>query len=279
MNVFQVYHNRCFRCRICKRNLTGYSLNEDGDDIYCGSQLNHFFLKRYIFFQLDCYRRKQRGDCDTLEFHRAAAEKAQYVHNRHHPDQQNSSSNARPPSLRDVARHPSLTLRQLERQFLSFQPPNNNQHDVSQRSFSSSYHPSTINNSFSTPANLIKYRHDSTLTKDEPSPHFSPVFSPFPTIRSETIIKPRVIQQSNEISINDETSPTGKNTTGGIEFRLNKSNIDLTNVTSPQTNRKSIIIPDLNQNIETKESKFHFPDYIRRRSSSANQRINSLRVD
>jgi LIM domain len=35
---FQIYHSRCFRCRICKRNLTGSTLNEEGDDIYCESQ-------------------------------------------------------------------------------------------------------------------------------------------------------------------------------------------------------------------------------------------------
>lgn len=37
-NRIQVYHSRCFRCRICKRNLTGASLNEEGDDIYCASE-------------------------------------------------------------------------------------------------------------------------------------------------------------------------------------------------------------------------------------------------
>ena len=37
---FQIYHSRCFRCRICKRNLTGSTLNEEGDDIYCESQSN-----------------------------------------------------------------------------------------------------------------------------------------------------------------------------------------------------------------------------------------------
>ena len=65
-------------------------------------------------------------------------------------------------------------------------------------------------------------------------------------------------------------SPTGS-ATGGIEFRLNKSSIDLTSVTSPDTNRKNIIIPDLYEDNEHNESKFHFPDFniTRRRSSSA----------
>jgi hypothetical protein len=77
-------------------------------------------------------------------------------------------------------------------------------------------------------------------------------------------------------------SPTG-NAIGAIEFRLNKSSIDLTNVTSPRTDRKSIIIPDLNQKNEHNETKFRFPDFditsIRRRSSSAHRLMNPLRVD
>ncbi len=156
--------------------------------------------------------------------------------------------------------------------------------EISRRSVSTS-HPLTISTNFSTPINLTKLRHDSSLTKDEPSPHFSPVFSPLPTIRTETTITPHVAQKSNEIT-NEQTKPITSPTataTGGIEFRLNKSSIDLTNVASPQTDRKSIIIPDLNPNSEQKESKFRFPDFNiaarRRRSSSANHLRNSLRVD
>jgi len=157
--------------------------------------------------------------------------------------------------------------------------------EISRRSLSTS-HPLTINTSFSTPINLTKLRHNSSLTKDEPSPHFSSDFSPLPTIRTETTITPHVAQKSNEIK-DEQTksiaSPTAT-ATGGIEFRLNKSSIDLTNVTSPRTDRKSIIIPDLNPNSEQKESKFRFPDFNiiaarRRRSSSANHLRNSLRVD
>jgi hypothetical protein len=69
----------------------------------------------------DCYRKKQRGDCNSLEFIRAAAEKAQYVHNRYHPDQQQAIGTTRLVTCRDITRHPSLSLRQLERQFLSHQ--------------------------------------------------------------------------------------------------------------------------------------------------------------
>lgn len=139
--------------------------------------------------------------------------------------------------------------------------------------------PFTINTNFSTPINLTK------LTNDESSPHFSPVFSPFPIIRTETTITPNVITKSDETtdeqtkSINSSTA----NAMGGIEFRLNKSSIDLTNVTSPRTTRKNIIIPDLNENGEPKERKYRFPDLhiasIRRRSSSANHFRNSLRID
>ncbi len=80
---------------------------------------------------LDCYRRKQRGDCNSLEFHRAAIEKAQYVHYRHHPDQPNPLPNpSRSASYRETSRNPSLTLRQLERQFLSYQPSHSNNNTV-----------------------------------------------------------------------------------------------------------------------------------------------------
>ncbi|CAF0774483.1 unnamed protein product [Rotaria sordida] len=274
MTTHHIYHNRCFRCRICKRNLTGYSLNEEGDDIYCGN----------------CYRKKQRGDCDSLEFHRAAAEKAQYVHNRHHANQQNPSSNLRQSSLRDVSRHPSLTLRQLERRFLSHKQPNgtNNKstNETNEKSLTNS-HPLTINTNFSTPINLTYFRRDSSLSKDEPTPHFSSLFSPMSSRRTETTITPRITQKTNDIDINDEqpksiTSPTG-NTTCGIEFRLNKSNIDLTNVTSSRSRQKSIIVPDLNQNNEQNDGKFHFPDFnikaIHRRSSSAHHLIHPSRVD
>ncbi|CAF4904718.1 unnamed protein product, partial [Rotaria socialis] len=60
----------CFRCRICKRALTESSLNEEGDDIYCAN----------------CYRKKQRGDCNSLEFQRAANDRAQYIYNKHRRD-------------------------------------------------------------------------------------------------------------------------------------------------------------------------------------------------
>ncbi len=155
--------------------------------------------------------------------------------------------------------------------------------EINQRSFSTS-HPLKINTNFSAPVNLTKLGHDSSLSKDEPSPHFSPVFSPFPTIRTETIITPNITQKSNETNdekIKSVTSSTAS-ATGGIEFRLNKSSIDLTNITSSQTDRKSIIIPDLDPN-EQKESKFRFPDLniasIRRRSSSANHLRKPLRID
>ena len=131
LDSLQIYHNRCFRCRICKRNLTGYSLNEEGDDIYCTSETHsRSRTTRNLRARLDCYRKKQRGDCNSLEFQRAAVEKAQYVHNRHHPDQQQSSSFPRTPIFRDMTRHPSLSLRQLERQWLSHQPANINNEQV-----------------------------------------------------------------------------------------------------------------------------------------------------
>jgi hypothetical protein len=143
-------------------------------------------------------------------------------------------------------------------------------------------HPLTINTSFSTPINLTNFRReDISLIKNEPSSYFSPSS----TIRTETTITPCVTQKSNGIIINDEQmksiiSPTGS-ATGGIEFRLNKSSIDLTNVTSPQTNRRNIIIPDLNEDYEQKESNFRFPDFniARRRSSSAHHLKKHIRAE
>jgi len=86
------------------------------------------FLKMIyaVFFRLslDCYRRKQRGDCDSLEFHKAAAERAQYIHFRNHPELQKTLPTTRAHSFREVTRHPSLSLRQIERQVLS------NNHEV-----------------------------------------------------------------------------------------------------------------------------------------------------
>lgn len=134
---FQVYHDRCFRCRICKRNLTGFSLNEDGDDIYCASKRISFLSNESMqlnccLFQRDCYRRKQRGDCDSLDFHKAAAEKAQYVHYRNHFELEKSlPTSSRAHSFREVSRHPSLSLRHLERQVLSHQPATNSEVGVS----------------------------------------------------------------------------------------------------------------------------------------------------
>lgn len=96
-------------------------------------------------------------------------------------------------------------------------------------------------------------------------------------MRTETTITPRVSQKSHELITHDQTSkamtlPSGS-ASGGIEFRLNKSSIDLTNGISTRQDRKNIIIPDLNPNNEQKESKYRFPDThiaaIRRRSSSA----------
>lgn len=197
LTTHHVYHNRCFRCRICKRNLTGFSLNEEGDDIYCAN----------------CYRKKQRGDCNSFEFIRAAAEKAQYVHNRHHPDQSESLNSPRiSTGSREISAHPSSTLRQMERQYLS------------QKNISISSNP----------------RRNSNISNEDSSSHSSPLFSPRSTKRSVAIITPAIdlINDDEPKSIN---LPTGSGQ-GAIEFRLNKSNIDLS-----EKNRHTTQIPDLNQ--------------------------------
>lgn len=88
---------------------------------------------KVFILNLDCYRRKQRGDCNSLEFYRAAAEKAQFIHNRLQREQQNPVNNSRPSSLRDTSRNPSITLRHLERRFRFHKLTNKDSHnDVNQ---------------------------------------------------------------------------------------------------------------------------------------------------
>ena len=143
-------------------------------------------------------------------------------------------------------------------------------------------HPVNISTSFSTPIHLRKCRHDDVFANDEPSAYYSQAQSPAPTIRTETIIKPRTRQDSNEKNTtrDEQTRPTTGSATGGIEFRLNQSSIDLSNVTSPRIDRKNIFIPDLNHNAHAKQSHFRFPDLTtNRRSSSANRIMTTLSVE
>ena len=80
------------------------------------------YWKKKIFFccnEIDCYRKKQRGDCNGLDFQRASKERAQYVHNPQHPDQPPPTPNPQPPVQHELSRNPSWTLRQLELRLLS----------------------------------------------------------------------------------------------------------------------------------------------------------------
>lgn len=81
---------------------------------------------------LDCYRKKQRGDCDNRDFRRAANERAQFIFTRQHPDQPPPQENPRPPIQRGFSRQASWALRQLERRFLSYQEPSNHDFQVCQ---------------------------------------------------------------------------------------------------------------------------------------------------
>jgi hypothetical protein len=65
-----------------------------------------------------------------MQFRRAATERAQYVYTSHHPDQPPPLRISRPPIRHDLSRHPSWTLHQLERLFLSYQQPNTNYPEV-----------------------------------------------------------------------------------------------------------------------------------------------------
>ncbi|CAF3671368.1 unnamed protein product [Rotaria sordida] len=266
-----IYHNRCFRCRICKRNLTESSLNEEGDDIYCAN----------------CYRKKQSGDCNSLDFRRAASERAQYIYNNHDSDQTQSSGNPRPPIRHDFSRHPSLTLRQIERQFLSYQPPNFNTYKIIDRNSqtpSLTFERPIIKTSFSTPIKFITIRRSSSLEKDQRSPsrkterspsvkaerspslHFSPVFSPI--IKSSTNLKETTFKTSrefNETKINNEQSKPLINSITNNRSQLKNILINSTKVPShsiepsKSLERKHSIVIDVNQNNNNKQNIFRFP--------------------
>jgi hypothetical protein len=115
------------------------------------------------------------------------------------------------------------------------------------------------------------------------SPVFSPVFSPPPFVRTETTITPR--GKTPPADKTDKQAATG---TGSIEIRLKRSSVDLTGVTSPSTQRRSIVVPDLSKDkeqTEKKQSTFHFPiidettNRVRRRSSSRNRDFNRLKIE
>ncbi|CAF1041749.1 unnamed protein product [Adineta steineri] len=255
-----IYHNRCFCCRICKRNLTAATLNEEGDDIYC----------------TNCYRKKQRGDCNSIEFQRAASERATYVYNERHPDQPSPTPNPQPPVRRDFLRNPSWTLRQLERQFLSQQPTTTTTIEKAKEDYikiSSLSHPMmTIKTNFSNPIKFTKFPRQPLTIKNEPSPspslHFSPAFSPFPNNRTESgSTTPNHLQ----------TSPKSA-TFINLRSRLHRSSTDLTKALSPipERNSTSINSIDSKENKKTNGVRFQFPDVVRnitnRRSFSATDR-------
>lgn len=83
--------------------------------------MRDFSMEDVRCVRLDCYRKKQRGECDSRDFRRAANERAQFVYSRQHPDQPEPKENPRPPIQRGFSRQASWTLRQLERRFLSHQ--------------------------------------------------------------------------------------------------------------------------------------------------------------
>lgn len=165
-----VYHDRCFRCRVCKRNLNGASLNEEADDIYC----------------TNCYRKKLRGECHDPNFQRAALEKAQYVYTEHHPDLKLIQNNTRP----KLIHQPSLLLRKIERKYLSAQedskekktsPPPVTPAVSSSAPPASVSHPFKVRAVFQVPIALGRFRlnhHTSKETVPSPPLHFSPVISP-----------------------------------------------------------------------------------------------------
>ncbi|CAF2940079.1 unnamed protein product [Rotaria sp. Silwood2] len=266
-----IYHNRCFRCRICKRSLTESSLNEEGNDIYCSN----------------CYRKKQRGDCNSLDFRRAASEREYKIYNNHDSDQQKSIGNSRPPIRYIFSRHPSLTLRQLERQFLSYQGPNINNYEIingiSEKPVSTSNF-RTMKTSFSTPANFIAFRRSSLLGKDQrtPSLHFSPVFSPI--IESPTKsnnITPKLSPKFYKTKANNEKAKQLSKSTDNILSELKNIRLNSSNVPLPSIERKHSIVIDVRQDDENNKEKhniFRFPSTtitpVRRRSKSTSYALN-----
>lgn len=252
-----IYHSSCFRCRICKRNLNGSTLNEDGDDIYC----------------TNCYRKKQRGDCSGLEFQRAAKERAQFIYNHQYPDQDPPRINPQRPVLHDLSRHPSWTLRQLERQFLSVEEKKPDTTKKYRQTVSVS-HPLTIKTNFSNLINSDDDRRNSTSLFGSLTPtlRFLPV-SPFPNTQTNSTPKtPDLIKTEKTISLSNIPSRFFK-----------RFSVDLTNTKSPKNERRYSLSADFNKKTEqTSPMKFYFPERIstspRRRSSSVSYSISSQKI-
>ncbi|CAF3535008.1 unnamed protein product [Rotaria sp. Silwood1] len=270
-----VYHNRCFRCRICKRSLTESSLNEEGNDIYC----------------TNCYRKKQRGDCNTLDFQRAASERAEHTYNNHDSDQTKSTDNIRPMLSYIFSRQPSITLRKLERQFLSYQGPNVKNNEIidqnSQKPISTQ-HVAPIKTSFSTPINFITIRRTSSLGKNERSPslHFLPAFSPI--IESPTELKNITRKLSldfKKIKTNNEQVKSFTNLMDNKQSQLKNIRQSSFNRSLPSIGRKHSIVIDVHDKDEDKDEKhkiFHYPSTtltpVRHRSKSASFVLNRRKM-
>jgi hypothetical protein len=146
----------------------------------------------------------------------------------------------------------------------------------------------TIRTSFSTPVNSTKLQRTSSLTNDASSPslHFSPVFSPFPSLRTEsTATTPKTASFSSKTTNNDKQSKPIYKSSGSIEYQLINSHSNLPNGTSRSIERKRSVLTDLNESDEDndqEESKFRFPaantTTIRRRSTSAKHDINRRKL-
>ncbi|CAF3392039.1 unnamed protein product [Rotaria socialis] len=265
-----IYHNRCFRCRICKRALTESSLNEEGDDIYCAN----------------CYRKKQRGDCNSLEFQRAANDRAQYIYNKHRRDVPRTIEIPRLPTKPDFVRHPSLALRQLERKFLSNPESHINHNEISNGNIEN-HRQSTVTPSFSRLINVKPISSILSSMKDEPSPslHFSPAFSLSPRQSlTTTYSQPNTFHELYKSQNDRRSSHPLVNSIDSVPFQSKLFNSHLPMTTSPksESERKYSIVVDLNEenghkDIDEKKSTYRVINMptssIRGRSKSAHRGV------
>ncbi|CAF0996366.1 unnamed protein product [Rotaria magnacalcarata] len=270
-----IYHDRCFRCRICKRTLTESSLNEEGDDIYC----------------TNCYRKKQRGDCNSLEFQRATADRAQYIYNKHHRDVPRTTEIPRLPTKPDFLRHPSLALRQLERKFLSNPESTVNHNGISNGNIEN-HRQSTVTSSFSPLINVKPIPSILSSMKDEPSPslHFSPAFSLSPRqYLIATSTQPKTFHELYESQNDRRPSHSLVNSIDSvpIQSKLFNSDLPMTSLPRSESERKFSIVVDLNEengykDIDEKKSTHHVPKIfassIRGRSKSAHRGVHRYKM-
>ncbi|UJR30608.1 hypothetical protein I4U23_018133 [Adineta vaga] len=228
-----IYHNRCFCCRICKRSLNASSLNEEGDDIYCGN----------------CYRKKQRGDCNGSDFQQAAAERGKTVYNNRDSDRPSPKSTGRPVVTPNIlSQNPSWTLRKLELEFLSrlkskTSTPEIRKPEKLSKSRSLSQ-PFILKTTYASPISLKKFPQHSSIKNNERSPTRVRFLStPNTYSKSNTTLKPL-----NETKITNQQTNSESNVFENLKSRLQQTNLELSNDLPTVNQQKNSIASDVKEN-------------------------------